>query len=400
MPWLRIVELDLRDLRDLPSPPFGGEAVYAIVGREDDLLGACFVPALPDAEAVAAHLAEKLGDEWRERAVAAAVGDPDAWEPGARRVTGCPATVAVCTADRLVSLRRCLTSLRPQLADDDELLVVDNSTAGTAREVAEAFGARWVCERRPGSSWARNRAIDEARHELVAFIDDDCVADRQWLAAILEPFADAGVDAVTGGVLGRRVDLEIPMLIDERYPFHRGWERQRYAGTTGTVDSPFDAWRAGTGASMAFRSSILGLTGGFDPALGAGTRPGGIDDLDLFRRLLAKGGTIAYQPEALVLHDHPETLRGLRRMLIRYAVCQGAQLAKILVEERRGRRVATRATVREWRDQLRWARREGLHLVLRRPRFPLIGLLAHPPAMAVGAIAFLRHRRALRRAVI
>lgn len=395
---MNIVELDIRELRDLPSPPFGGSAVYLIAHRDHDVLGAGFMPPQTDAAGVAAWLAEQFGDEYRQRAVASAIGHPDRWQLPGNRGPRPAVTAVVCTLDRLVQTSRCLRALREQLGADDELVVVDNSAGGSARELAEQMGARWIHERGRGSSAARNRGWRESRHALVAFVDDDCVPDGAFLDALLEPFAEERVGAVTGSVLARRVDLGIPVLLDKRYPFHRGWQTTRFAGSTGTATSPFDSWRLGTGAAMAWRRDLLSALGGFDPALGAGTPTAGAEELDLFRRALDRGATIVYRPDALVLHDHPETLRALRRMLIAYGRAQGAHLTKVVVEERRGRRVAIRAVLAEWRWQLRWTRRELFNLAMGRPRFSVMGLAAQHPAMLLGAAAFLRHRRGLRAA--
>ena len=391
-----VVDLDVRDLSILGAPPFGGEEVYAVVWAGDDLLGACYVPPVADTGELIAHLVDGLGEVWEARAVAAAVGDPSAWA-APPPVPPEPVSVVVCTTDRPVWLDACLRSVRPQLRDGDELLVVDNSRAGSADLVANAAGARWVHEHRPGSSWARNRGVVEATTGVVVFIDDDCVADVAWLDALRAPLADPTVDVVTGGVLGRQVDLTVPLLVDERYPFHRGWTPARFEGTTGGPGSPYDAWRLGTGASMAWRRGLLERIGGFDPALGAGTPAGGIDDLDAFRRAIEVGAVFEYRPEALVFHRNPETRRAARRMLIRYAICQGAEAAKLALEEGRTRQLAVIADDYRW--QLRWTARELANLVLDRERFAVSGLLAQPPSLLLGAVRYVRQRRALRDAV-
>lgn len=396
MPGLEIVEINLRALPDLEEWPFGRGPTYLIAWVDDDLLGACFVPRLEDADALTRHLAAEFGDLWRQRAVAAATGNPADWNTEPRPATTEPVTVVVCTRDRPGPLERCLSSVAPQLRGDDELLVIDNARVPGAAAVARAAGARHVHEPRPGSSWARNRGFREAQHEIVAYIDDDCVADRMWLQAIRESFADGGIAGTTGNVLARRADAPLPALLDERYPFTRGWYPLRFAGSTNTDLSPADAWRLGTGASMAWRKRVLDRLDGFDPALGAGTAPGGMEDLDFFRRVLLEGGTVLYEPAALVFHDHPESLAEVRRMLVRYGLNRGAQTAKVLLEDRRARRNTVRALLAEWRWQLSWARHETMNLLLRRPRLPVSAILAGPPAALVGAVRFLRHRRALR----
>jgi GT2 family glycosyltransferase len=284
----------------------------------------------------------------------------------------------------------------PQLGVHDEVIVVDNSPSGSARRVAVRAEARWVHETRRGSAWARNRGYRESGHELIAYIDDDCVADKSWLAALRQPFAVPGVDGVTAAVVADNVELAVPLVLDDRYPYLRGWARRSYRGTTGTPDSPFDAWRIGTGASMAWRRATLEGLGGFDPALGAGTPMGSGDDLDLFRRALRAGSTLAYQPQALVYHRHPETVRDLRRTFIRYGLGAGAQAAKVVTEE--GQLRPLRLLAREWRWDMRLARAEMGRFVLGRPRLPVAGLVAQPAAAAVGAFRFLRHRAEVRQA--
>jgi GT2 family glycosyltransferase len=260
--------------------------------------------------------------------------------------------------------------------------------------VATRAESRWVHETRPGSSWARNRGIEEADHDLIAYIDDDCVADRSWLTALRQPFDVIGVDAVTTAVLARRADLAVPLLIDDRYPYFRGWASKRFEGSTTTPDSPFDAWRLGTGASMAWRRTTLQSLGGFDPALGAGTPVGSGDELDLFRRALDAGATVVYEPQALVYHDHPETVRAIRRTLIRYGLGAGARAAKTLIEE--GQLRPLRLLAREWRWQLREARSAFCWSLLGRPHMPVAGLVAQPAVAALGAFRFVRHRGELR----
>jgi GT2 family glycosyltransferase len=390
-----VVRLDLVELaRQGPAafPP----ATFVEVMDGDELLGCYLVSGSAEPADVAAEVIDELGSLWQTRSVASAVGDRSAWSVTATVRPSEPLAVVVCTASRPAQLAHCIESLVPQLGDEDELIVVDNSPSGSGRRVATRGGARWIHETRPGSSWARNRGFQEADRDLVVYIDDDCVADRSWLATLRQPLADSSVDGVTAGVLAQRVDLAVPLVVDDRYPYHRGWAGARYGGTTGTPDSPYDAWRLGTGASMAWRRTTLEALGGFDAALGAGTPMGSGDELDLFRRALSAGATVVYEPQALVYHDHPETVRALRRTLIRYGLGAGAQAAKVLTEERQLH--ALRILAREWRWNLRLASAEAGRAVLGRPRVSLTGLVAQPAAAAVGAARFLRYRAQIRQA--
>jgi len=152
------------------------------------------------AEPIAKHLvsdvlASPARREWRSAEDLAGVAHAVPDEPAVLM------TVAVCTRDRTADLARCLDALvqldYPQL----DLLVIDNApqTDATQRLVRERYPAvRYVCELRPGLDWARNRAIGEARGDIIAFTDDDCVVHPQWARAIATAFQEPNVGAVTG----------------------------------------------------------------------------------------------------------------------------------------------------------------------------------------------------------
>lgn len=301
-------------------------------------------------------------------------------------------TFAICTKDRPNILRRCLSSVVPQLRTGQELIIVDNSEGGTAQAVASEFGVRWTNERRIGASWARNKAYKEAKGRFVVYVDDDCIADAHWAAEIIKPFA-LGADIVTGAVLGNRPDLAIPHLIDTEYSFHRGWEPNVFRGTTGTPWSPLDIWRVGVGGNMAWRRSLLDAIGGFDPALGAGTPPGSAEDIDGLRRALKQGAYIHYHPRALVWHEHPEHLEGLKSMLWRYSITAGAHLYKVFTEEHDFR--AALFLVSDWIWQVRW----GISELLpgdKKNRMPGMTLASLPIGSLIGMFHYIRLRKVLR----
>lgn len=309
------------------------------------------------------------------------------------------ATFVVCTKQRSIELERCLSSFVSQLSTDDELVVIENSSSFSSRDISLSYGARWLQEIKPGVAWARNRGYQEARNELVVYIDDDCVADRVWVKEILNSFAEKSTSVVTGSVLAREPELAIPYLIDREYPFHRGWLPATYKGTTGTIWSPFDVWRVGTGANMAWRKEALIGIGGFDPALGAGTPAGSCEDIDAFRRALQSGRTIHYQPSALVMHDHPRLMKDLQRMLTRYAITLGAHGAKATLEERQWK--ALLFLLRDWWWQISWA----TQLLFSRDvvaglKMPPLAILSQPIASVWGMLLFFRYRNLVRKGQI
>jgi GT2 family glycosyltransferase len=237
-------------------------------------------------------------------------------------------TVAVCTRDRTAQLAGCLEALVRLDYPALDLLVVDNAPrdAATARLVRARYPqVRYVCEPRPGLNWARNRAIAEARGEIIAYTDDDVVVDRGWVRALAGVFAEeAEVMAVTGLVVPLELETEAQLLFERYGGFGRGFERQWYRvdGESGerAATRHGGTGKFGTGANMAYRRSLLERIGGFDPALDVGTVTGGGGDLEMFFRVLKEGYTLVYEPSALVRHRHRRDYAQLREQITYFGV--------------------------------------------------------------------------------
>ena len=89
---------------------------------------------------------------------------------------------------------------------------------------------RYVREPRPGLDWARNRAIAEARGDVIAFTDDDVAVDPGWIRALVAAFgSDETVAAVTGLVLPAELETEAQVLFERYRSFSRGFVPRRIA---------------------------------------------------------------------------------------------------------------------------------------------------------------------------
>jgi len=237
---------------------------------------------------------------------------------------GCPSvTVALCTRDRTEGLPTCLDALCRLDYPKLDLLLVDNapSSEATYKLVLNSYPKiRYVREECPGLNWARNRAITEARGEIVAYTDDDVVVDPQWIRALSRIFAmNTDVMAVTGLVVPYELETEAQRLFEYYGGFGRGfemmWYRKDPAYEGKTATSFGAAGQCGTGANMAFRRRLLERNGGFDPALDVGTVTNGGGDLEMFFRILKEGHTLVYEPQAIVRHRHRYDYEGLRTQL-------------------------------------------------------------------------------------
>lgn len=97
-------------------------------------------------------------------------------------------SVIIPTKDRQESLRRCLRSFVRQSVLPDEIVVVDNNSSDQTKEVVKYFEKylpiKYVFEKKIGIPHARNSGIDNSTHQILAFIDDDCEADKNWISII------------------------------------------------------------------------------------------------------------------------------------------------------------------------------------------------------------------------
>lgn len=230
-------------------------------------------------------------------------------------------TVAICTKDRPNNVARLLQSLLPlqhsQGKDQFEILVVDNAPSDdrTQEWVASYSNIRYTREAKTGLDFARNRALQEATGELLAFLDDDVTVDRQWLKGLQEAWAEnSDAAAFTGLVLPYELETNAQILFEQRGGFRRGFQKIRYGkALPENSHYPCGAGIFGAGCNMTFRCDFLKAAGGFDEALDTGAPLPGGGDIDMFYRVIRAGYSLVYEPRYLVFHQHRRELDKLRR---------------------------------------------------------------------------------------
>jgi GT2 family glycosyltransferase len=245
-------------------------------------------------------------------------------------------TVVVCTRDRPEKLRGCLTAMGDFSYEPLEILVVDNApTTGATRDLVATLAdadprIRYSCEPTAGLSRARNHALGQARYDIVAFTDDDTLADPGWPTALAAGFAgDPQTFCVTGLVVASALESSSEQYFAARYAHSQTFEPRRYdSGCRPSRLYPYAAGIFGTGANFAVRRDAIIRLGGFDPLLGAGSQGRGGEDLDMFLRVILAGGRICYQPSALVWHRHRTSAEDLHEQIYSYGHGLGAYLAK------------------------------------------------------------------------
>jgi GT2 family glycosyltransferase len=251
-------------------------------------------------------------------------------------------SVVVATRNRPVELRDCLRSLHEQDPVAERIVVVDEAPgAGESPAAALSRDAgktplRYVEGEGSGLAAAHNRGLQEVDTPIVAFTDDDVVVDKGWLAAIVTAFAFAPrVGCVTGMILPLELETPEQVWLDGYAGFNKGSERRLFDLAENRPDDPLFPFAAGTfgsGANMAFSTAVLNEMGGFDAALGAGTRARGGDDLAAFLEVLVRGYRLVYEPAAVVHHRHARDRDALRRQVYGYGVGLTAYLTKSILD--------------------------------------------------------------------
>jgi glycosyltransferase involved in cell wall biosynthesis len=218
-------------------------------------------------------------------------------------------SIAIATYNRADELQKTLAGLL-QLdtagCPEHEVLVVDNNskdeTAAVVNRMMPVFGGRlrYVREQKQGLSHARNRAIDDARYEIVAYLDDDVDTDPQWLKCLC-----AAYDSEDVAVVGGRAYLVYPG------PKPR-WLGESIEGLLTKVDLGPDRRTVDPselcGVNLSFQKVWLERAGGFRTDMGrVGTTLLGGEDTDMGERIAAIGGSVMYEPNAIVGHRVPQS---------------------------------------------------------------------------------------------
>lgn len=257
--------------------------------------------------------------------------------PAASTVT---MTVAVCTRDRPELLARLLHSIAGQSREPHEVLIVDNAPASerTRELVRGKFPlCRYVREPVPGLDFARNRALREATGTVLAFIDDDAVAESNWVEATEQVFADnPRIAACMGKVDALSLEHEGARLFEANGGFARGSSRIHLPPGAGDrppgAPRPLIAWSisVGSGVSMAIRQCVLAELGGFDEALDLGAALPGGGDLDMLWRVLEAGHEIVYEPRVAAKHEHRREKSAAEMQILEHNRALIATLTKLV----------------------------------------------------------------------
>lgn len=192
-------------------------------------------------------------------------------------------------------LTRCLASLAAGSRQPNEVFVVDNGSAEMPTDVCAAAGVTLLREETPGPGPARNLGVAHATGDVLAFIDADCLADPEWLAAAARQMADPTAQVLGGDVrIAYRDPAQLTPL--EAYESIYAYRMDRYIAREGFT---------GTG-NLVIRRDVLEAVGPF-----AGLSVA--EDRDWGQRATAGGYTIRYVADMKVYHPAREKFSELKQ---------------------------------------------------------------------------------------
>lgn len=218
-------------------------------------------------------------------------------------------SILIPTHNRSAILRRTLEGLagleQPAGAQLELIVIANACTDDTAAVVADfaarsAFPARVVAEPEPGVAHARNRALREARGEIVFFLDDDILVEPGWLQAHLAIYAAHPADLVAG---------KITLWTQERQPpewllgvMHSVMSWKDLGDRVLEITSPGDC----ISGNLSMRRQVFERAGEFKTGLGRkGTSLLGGEEIEFVARALRQGARAFYAPQALGKHWVP-----------------------------------------------------------------------------------------------
>lgn len=193
------------------------------------------------------------------------------------------------------------------------IVVADNDHLGSAEAIVLEFAASsaipvtFCVEPQQNIALARNKAVENARGDFIAFIDDDEFPAERWLLTLLEACNKYSVDGILGPVKPHFDEEPPDWVIKGKF-----YDRPFYP--TGTIVE----WSKGRTGNLLFRRRILdSVEKPFRPEFRAG------EDKDFLRRMIEKGHTFVWCSEAVVYETVPR-MRWKRTVMFKRALLRGA----------------------------------------------------------------------------
>lgn len=208
-------------------------------------------------------------------------------------------SVIVPAYNSQATLALCLDALSHQTVprEEYEIIVVDDGSTDDTARVAQRVNVHYLHQSNQGPACARNRGAEAARGQLILFTDSDCIPAPNWIPQMVKPFEDPTVVAVKGAYRSRQKQLLA------RFSQLEFEDRYDLLCTNPHIDMIATY-------SAAFRKDVFIGIGSFDTNFPQANN----EDTELSYRLSTAGYKMVFNHEAIVLHQHPDSLKKYLRI--------------------------------------------------------------------------------------
>lgn len=228
------------------------------------------------------------------------------------------ASIIIPTFNRAIHLSHCLDSLVGLAFESSnyEIIVIDNGSKDNTKEVFDKYKKKYTThhlkyfhDEAPGLLTGRHRGAIEARGEILVYVDDDILADRDWLYAIVDTFKKHSDIHLVGGKCLPKYETTTPVWLD--YFWNHLPDGGKTLGALSLSDygefekeiSPLSVW----GLNFSIQKKTFYELGGFNPdcIAPAFQHFQGDGETGLSLKAIEKGYKAFYQPKAIVYHEVP-----------------------------------------------------------------------------------------------
>jgi len=209
-------------------------------------------------------------------------------------------SVVICAYNRANFVIKALESLIKQESGFEtfEVIIIDNNCTDNTSELCANFtlqnkdlNYKYVIETKQGLSHARNKGIEVAESEIIAFIDDDAFTDSHYITNIITAFENYPEYGALGGKVIPVYEIEEPAWISKYL------ERIVSKVDYGNKIMPFEK-KYPVGCNMIFRKEVFNKVGTFNPDLVYRN-----DDKYIFNKIKQANIKVLYVPDILVWHN-------------------------------------------------------------------------------------------------
>jgi GT2 family glycosyltransferase len=193
-----------------------------------------------------------------------------------------------------------IEAILAQTHPPDEFLIIDDGSTDTTIDIAANYPVRIIRhEKNKGLAAARNTAFANAKHELVAAMDSDALAEKEWMESLLDAFKDPRVVGSSGRLIEKF-----------REGAANAWRSTYLAQDLGEnrIEIEWPSHKRLGGFGTLLRKDAVLAVGGYNERYRTN-----YEDVDMCTRLLQAGHKLIFEPRAVAYHLRQDTVRTILR---------------------------------------------------------------------------------------